>query len=40
VRASNQPATRLYASVGYQHNSIWSRYYSDGEDALILETSL
>ena len=40
VRASNQPATRLYASVGYQQNSIWSRYYSDGEDALILEKSL
>ena len=40
VRASNQPATRLYAGVGYQQNSIWSRYYSDGEDALILEKSL
>jgi ribosomal-protein-alanine N-acetyltransferase len=40
VRASNQPATRLYASVGYQQYSIWSRYYSDGEDALILEKSL
>ena len=40
VRASNQPALRLYASVGYQQYSIWSRYYSDGEDALVLEKSL
>jgi ribosomal-protein-alanine N-acetyltransferase len=40
VRASNQPALRLYASVGYQQHSIWSRYYSDGEDALVLEKSL
>lgn len=40
VRASNQPALHLYASVGYQQYSIWSRYYSDGEDALILEKSL
>ena len=40
VRASNQPALRLYTSVGYQQHTIWSRYYGDGEDALILEKSL
>ena len=40
VRASNQPGLSLYTSVGYQQYSIWSRYYSDGEDALVLEKSL
>jgi ribosomal-protein-alanine N-acetyltransferase len=40
VRASNQPALRLYSGIGYQQHSIWSRYYSDGEDALVLEKSL
>jgi ribosomal-protein-alanine N-acetyltransferase len=40
VRASNQSALRLYASVGYRQHNIWSRYYSDGEDALVLEKSL
>jgi ribosomal-protein-alanine N-acetyltransferase len=40
VRASNQPALRLYAGVGYQQYTTWSRYYSDGEDALVLEKSL
>ena len=39
VRASNQPAISLYSSFGYQQHSIWSRYYSDGEDALILQKS-
>jgi ribosomal-protein-alanine N-acetyltransferase len=40
VRASNQPALHLYAGVGYHQYSIWSRYYADGEDALVLEKSL
>jgi ribosomal-protein-alanine N-acetyltransferase len=39
VRASNQPAISLYSSFGYQQHSIWSRYYSDGEDALVLQKS-
>jgi ribosomal-protein-alanine N-acetyltransferase len=40
VRASNSPALRLYARAGYQHHSIWQRYYNDGEDALVLEKIL
>ena len=40
VRASNQPALRLYSQFGYKQNGIWSRYYSDGEDALVLEKML
>jgi len=40
VRASNQPALRLYSQLGYKQHSVWSRYYSDGEDALVLEKML
>jgi ribosomal-protein-alanine N-acetyltransferase len=40
VRASNQPALRLYSQFGYKQHSVWSRYYSDGEDALVLEKLL
>ena len=40
VRASNQPALRLYSQLGYKQNGIWSHYYSDGEDALVLEKLL
>lgn len=40
VRASNQAALRLYSSRGYKQHSTWSRYYSDGEDALVLEKLL
>jgi ribosomal-protein-alanine N-acetyltransferase len=40
VRASNQPALRLYSQFGYKQNGVWSRYYSDGEDALVLEKSV
>jgi ribosomal-protein-alanine N-acetyltransferase len=40
VRVSNQPALRLYTGAGYQHFTIWSRYYGDGEDALVLEKTL
>jgi ribosomal-protein-alanine N-acetyltransferase len=40
VRASNQAALRLYSSMGYKQHSTWSRYYSDGEDALVLEKLL
>jgi ribosomal-protein-alanine N-acetyltransferase len=37
VRASNDAALRLYARAGYKHFTIWTQYYSDGEDALVLE---
>jgi ribosomal-protein-alanine N-acetyltransferase len=40
VRASNQPALSLYSQLGYKQFGVWSRYYSDGEDALVLEKSL
>ncbi len=37
VRRSNQPAIRMYEQLGYHRYGSWSRYYSDGEDALVLE---
>lgn len=37
VRASNATAIRLYTRLGYFRYGTWPRYYSDGEDALILE---
>ncbi len=40
VRASNQPALQMYARHGYRQHSVWQRYYSDGEDALVLEKTL
>ena len=40
VRASNQPAIRLYESFGYEHSNIWHAYYQDGEDALIFQKRL
>jgi ribosomal-protein-alanine N-acetyltransferase len=40
VRASNQPAQRLYTRFGYVRHDVWRRYYSDGEDALVLEKTL
>jgi hypothetical protein len=27
----------MYSQHGYQQHSVWKRYYSDGEDALVLE---
>jgi len=40
VRASNQPAQRLYTRFGYVRHDVWRRNYSDGEDALVLEKTL
>lgn len=37
VRQSNQAAIRLYQSEDYIQVDTWKRYYSGGEDALILE---
>jgi ribosomal protein S18 acetylase RimI-like enzyme len=37
VRPSNRNAIRLYENLGYHSIDNWSRYYSDGEDALIME---
>ena len=40
VRASNEAALRLYTRFGYVRHDVWQRYYSDGEDALVLEKTL
>ena len=40
VRKSNQAAIRLYENLGYRHYGTWPHYYSDGEDALVLEKNL
>lgn len=37
VRRSNQPAIDLYHKYGYHLVDIWSGYYFDQEDALVLE---
>jgi ribosomal-protein-alanine N-acetyltransferase len=37
VRASNHIAIRLYLNNGYVKVGEWSRYYSDGEAALVME---
>jgi len=37
VRASNLSAIHLYEQKGYHQVDTWRRYYSDGEDGLILE---
>jgi len=37
VRRNNLAALRLYEKMGYQQVDIWSRYYRDGEDGLVLE---
>jgi hypothetical protein len=29
-----------YAQEGYQHVDIWRAYYTDGEDALVMEKQL
>ena len=36
VRASNQPAMRLYASLGFEHVGLRKKYYQDGEDAVLM----
>lgn len=40
VRASNQEAIRLYKNSGYQAAGLWSSYYEDKEDALVMEKTL
>jgi ribosomal-protein-alanine N-acetyltransferase len=37
VRASNDTAIRLYLRAGYQKAGLWTRYYHDGEDAVVME---
>jgi ribosomal-protein-alanine N-acetyltransferase len=40
VRVSNQAAIHLYLELGYQRAGVWSGYYQDGEDALVMEKQL
>lgn len=40
VRKSNAGAIQLYGKRGYQFVSLWNRYYSGGEDALVLEKKM
>lgn len=37
VRTSNQNAIQLYLASGYQKVGVWPDYYSDGEEALVME---
>ena len=37
VRASNREAIQMYERGGYQPISQWSKYYQDGESALVME---
>ena len=36
VRVGNAPARALYSGLGFQEAGMRKRYYSDGEDALIM----
>ncbi|HSB67650.1 MAG TPA: GNAT family N-acetyltransferase [Anaerolineales bacterium] len=37
VRVSNDSAIHLYEQRGYERVGEWSRYYQDGESALVME---
>jgi ribosomal protein S18 acetylase RimI-like enzyme len=37
VRRSNNPAISLYQQLGYKQKNVWRKYYSDAEDALVME---
>ena len=40
VRVTNYGAIALYEKEGYQTVDVWGRYYSDNEDALVMEKFL
>jgi ribosomal-protein-alanine N-acetyltransferase len=40
VRVTNQGAIALYEKEGYRTVDVWGRYYSDDEDALVMEKIL
>lgn len=40
VRMSNDRAITLYQKEGYRTVEIWRKYYSDGEDGLVMEKIL
>ncbi len=40
VRMSNFAAISLYEQEGYATTEIWSKYYGDGEDGMVMEKNL
>ncbi len=40
VRRNNIPAIKLYEKMGYAQVDIWSKYYRNGEDGLVLEKKM
>jgi ribosomal-protein-alanine N-acetyltransferase len=40
VRISNERAISLYEKEGYRTVDIWTKYYNDGEDGLVMEKIL
>ena len=36
VRVANEPAIRLYESLGFERKRVIDRYYADGEDAYVM----
>lgn len=40
VRSSNDSALRLYRSMGFVDDGVRARYYSNGEDALLMSRKL
>jgi ribosomal-protein-alanine N-acetyltransferase len=40
VRISNQAAISMYEKEGYTTTDIWSGYYNDGEDGMVMEKNL
>ena len=40
VRRSNQAAITLYQKLGYNQVEVWSKYYHNGEDGLVLEKKI
>ena len=40
VRRSNQAAITLYQKLGYNQVEVWSKYYHNGEDGLVLEKTI
>jgi len=40
VRRSNIPAIKLYEKLGYSQIDIWSKYYRNHEDGLVLEKKM
>lgn len=40
LRRSNTAARKLYERYGYRMKTVWSRYYSDGEDGLVMEKDI